>query len=147
MDSAKRVLRSIVGASQQVQNATALYSTTTGGIRQVRQHSLVRLEFEFQTITNASRVILEALDTPSLCRHYMLDDRLVDWLSGAEPETCLDTLREMGKLLRIEREPGQVFSALTPARSSCEEDEIHAAIVFFQARKAHFHFLLTTDIW
>jgi hypothetical protein len=145
MDSAKNVLHSIVLATQQVRNATTQYSTTRG-VRRVRQHSLVRLESEFQTIANASRAILKVLDDPLLCHHYMLDVRLVDWLSSTEPELCLDALREMGKLLSVEREV-QGFSGFTPTGSACEEDNIHAAIVLFHVHKAHFYFLLTTDIW
>lgn len=145
MDSAKTVLHSIELATQQVRSATARYSTTKK-VRKVRQHSLIRLEFEFQTIANASRAILKVLDDPLLCRHYMLDDRLVDWLSGTEPETCLDVLIEMAKLLSIEREV-QIFSGITPPSSACEEDDINAAIVLFHSHKAHFHFLLTMDIW
>jgi len=144
MDSAKNVLHSIVLATQQVRNVTTQYSTVRGA-RKVRQHSLIRLESEFQTITNASQAILRVLEDPLLCHHYMLDDRLVDWLSSAEPETCMDALREMGKLLGVGREV-QGFSGFT-TRPACEEDSLHAAIVLFHAHNAHFHFLLTTDIW
>ena len=76
----------------------------------------------------------------------MLDDRWVDWLSSDEPETCLDVLREMGRLLISEHDV-QVLSGIKPTRSTCKEDDIHAAIVLFYAHKAHFHFLLTVDIW
>lgn len=147
MDSAKSVLQSIVLATQQVRHATSRYSITRG-VRQVRQHSLIRLESEFQTIVDASQAILEILDNPRLCRHYMLDDRLVEWLSNAEPETCLDTLREMEKTLniRVDHEV-QIFSEITPTRYACEEDDINAAIMVFYAHKAHFHFWLTADVW
>ncbi|KAF8552326.1 hypothetical protein OG21DRAFT_151486 [Imleria badia] len=145
MDSAKTILHLIELAAQQVRNATARYSTTKG-VRKVRQHSLIRLESEFQTIANASRAIIKVLNDPLLSRDYLLDDRLVEWLSGTEPETCLDALSEMGKLLSIEREV-QAFSGITPTRSACEEDDIHAAIVLFHSHNAHFHFLLATDIW
>lgn len=145
MDSAKNVLHSIVLATQHVRSAAARYSTIRG-VRRVRQYSLIRLESELQTITNASQAILKILDDTLLCRDYMLDDRLVDWLSDAEPETCLVALREMRKLLKTERDV-QGFSGITPTTSACEENDLNAAIVLFHAHKAHFHFLLTTDIW
>ena len=145
MDSAKSILHSIVLSTQHVRSAIARYSTARG-VRQVRQHSLIRLEFEFQTIVDASRAILEVFDDPSLRRHYMLDDRLMDWLSGPEPDKCLNTLKEMEILLNIDHEV-QVFSGFTPTRTGYQEDDINVAIVLFYAHKAHFHFLLTTDIW
>ncbi|KAH0839351.1 hypothetical protein J3R83DRAFT_33 [Lanmaoa asiatica] len=74
----------------------------------------------------------------------MLDDRLVDWLSGPEPETCLDTSREMEKLLNHE---ALVFPGFNSTRSGCQENDINIAITLFYTHKAHFHFLLTTDIW
>jgi hypothetical protein len=145
MDSAKSILHSIVLATQHVQNAVARYSATRD-VRQVRQHSLIRLEIEFQTIIDASRAILEVLDDPFLRRHYMLDDRLMDWLSGSEPNMCLNTLREMERLLNIDHEV-QAFSGFTPTRTGHQEDDINVAITLFYAHKAHFHFLLMTDIW
>ena len=145
MDSAKSILHSIVLATQHVRNAVARYSTTRG-VRQVRQHSLIRLELEFQTIVDASRAILEALDDPFLRRCHILDDRLMDWLSGLEPETCLNTLKEMERLLNIDHEV-QVFSGFTPTRTGYREDDISLAITRFYAHKANFHFLLETDIW
>ena len=145
MDSAKSVLQSILLATQRVRNATTRYSTTTG-VRQVGQHSLVRLELEFQTIADASSAFLQVFDNPLLRRQYMLDDRLMDWLSGPEPETCLETLIEMKKLLNTVHEV-QAFSGFTPTRSRFQEDDINTAIVLFYTQKAHFHFLLTTDIW
>ena len=145
MESAKSILHSIVLATQHVQNAIARYSTTRG-IRQVGQHSLIRLEIEFQTIINASRAILEVLHEPLPRRHYMLDHRLMDWLSGPEPDMCLNALREMERLLNIDHEV-QVFSGFTPTRTGYQEDEINVAITLFYAHTAHFHFLLTTDIW
>ncbi|KAF8548194.1 hypothetical protein OG21DRAFT_791341 [Imleria badia] len=144
MDSAKSIVRTIVLATLHVQNAIARYSTTRG-VRQVRQHSLIQLELEFQTIVDASRAIIEVFDDPLLCRHYMLDDRLVDWLSGPKPETCLDALKEMERLLNIDHEV-QAFSGFTPMRTGYQEDDINMAITLFYAHKAHFHFLLTTDI-
>lgn len=145
MDSAKSVLHSIVLATQFVRNTIARYSTTKG-VRKVREHSLIRLESEFQAIVDASRAILEVLDDPLLRRHYMLDDRLVDWLSGSEPEMCLETLKRMEKLLNIDPEI-HVFSGFTPTRTGCQEDDVNVAIALFYTDKAHFHFLLTTDIW
>ncbi|KAI9566724.1 ankyrin repeat-containing domain protein [Boletus coccyginus] len=145
MDSAKSVLHSILLATQHVRNAIARYSTARG-VRQVRQHSLVRFELEFQTIVDASRAILEAFDDPFLRRRYILDDRLMDWLSGPEPETCLDTLNEMERLLNIDHEV-HVFSGFTPTRTGYQEDDISLAITRFYAHKAHFHFLLVPDIW
>ena len=147
MDSARSVLQSIVLVTQRIRNATTRYSTTTG-VRQVgqSQHSLVRLELEFQTIADASIAILRIFDDPLLRRQYMLDDRLMDWLSSPEPETCLHTLTQMEKLLNVNHE-GQVFSGFTPTRSRIQEDDINVAIGLFCAHKAHFHFLLTTDIW
>ena len=145
MDSAKSILHSIVLATQHIRNAITRYSTTRG-VRQVRQHSLIRLEFEFQTVIDASRAILEVFDDPLLRRHYMLDDRLVDWLSGLEPEMCLNTLREMERSLNIDHEV-QVFSGFTPTRTGYQEDDINVVIALLYAHKAHFHFLLTTDIW
>lgn len=144
MDSAKNVLRLIELATQQVQNATTQYSSIRG-TRTVRQHSLIQLEFQFQKIANASRAIQKVLEDVLLYHDY-LDGRLVDWLSGTEPETCLNALREMDKLFGVGREV-QVFSGFPPTRSACEEDSIHAAIVLFHAHDTHFHFLLTTDIW
>ena len=145
MDSAKSVLHSIVLATQHVRNATTLYSTTRG-VRQVGQHSLIRLELEFQKIAHASRAILQVFDNPSLWDQYMFDDRLIDWLSGVEPETCLETLTEMVKLLNIDHEV-QAFSGFNPTRSGRQEDDINTAVGLFYTHKAHFHFLLTTDIW
>ena len=147
MDSAnlKSILHTIVRATQHVRNAIARYSAARG-VRQVRQHSLVRLEFEFQTIVDSSRAILEVFDDPLLRRHYMLDDRLMDWLSGPEPDMCLNTLREMERLLNIDHEV-QVFSGFTPTRTGYQEDDINVAIALFYAHNAHFHFLLATNIW
>ncbi|KAF8427221.1 hypothetical protein L210DRAFT_3652657 [Boletus edulis BED1] len=148
MDSVKSVLRSIVSATQHVQNAIAQYSTARG-LRKTQQYSFVRLESEFQSISDTSRAILEVLDNPLLRRHYLLDDRLVDWLSDSEPETCLDTLKRMEGLLNIDHDDVQVFSGFTPTtrRTGHGEDGINLAITLFYTRKAHFHFLLTTDIW
>ena len=145
MDSAKSILHSIVLSTQHVRSAIARYSTTRG-VRQVRQHSLVRLESEFQTIIDASSAILKVFDDPLLRRHYMLDDRLVDWLSGPEPDISLNALREMERLLNIDHEV-QVFSGFIPTRNGYQEDDISVAIALFYSHKAHFHFLLTTDIW
>ena len=145
MDSAKSTLRSIVLATEHIRNTTTQYSTTRR-IRNVRQHSLIRLESDFQAIIDASRAILAVFDNPLLRRHYMLDDRLVDWLSGPEPEMCLDALRGMEGLLNIDHEV-QAFSGFTPTRSGCQEDNIHRAIVLFHTHNVHFHFLLTTNIW
>ena len=142
MDYAKSVLQSIVLSTQHVRNATSRYSTTRR-VKKVGQHSLIRLELEFQAIANASRAILQVFDDPLLCRQYMFDDRLMDWLSGSEPETCLDTLTEMEKLLNID----QAFSGFTSTRCGHQEDDINTAIALFYTHKAHFHFLLTTDIW
>ncbi|KAI9566735.1 hypothetical protein HD554DRAFT_1091218 [Boletus coccyginus] len=144
MDSAKSILHSIVLATQHVRNTISRYSTTRG-VRQVGRHSLIRFELEFQTIVDASRAILEAFDNPLLRRH-ILDDRLMDWLSGPEPETCLDTLSEIERLLNIDHEV-QVFSGFTPTRIGYQEGDVSLAITRFYARKAHFHFLLATDIW
>ena len=146
MESAKSISHSIVLATQHIRNAIARYSTASG-VRQVRQHSLIRLELEFQTIIDASCAILEVFDDPLLRRHYMLDDRLMDWLSGPEPETCLAALKEMERLLNIDHEL-QAFSGFTPTRTGYKlEDDINMAITLFYAHKAQFHFLLTTDIW
>lgn len=151
MDSAKNILYSLVVDTQKVRNGISQYSTTRG-VRQVRQHSLIRLEFEFETIINVSRAILEALSNPRLCRHYLLDDRFVDWLSSTEPDTCLDTLRRMDVLLRSQREvlavpvfrsPGFAGSSIF---SACEEEDVNGAIALYRDHKAHFHFLLTMDI-
>ena len=76
----------------------------------------------------------------------MLDDRLMDWLSGPEPEKCLDTLKEMEKILNIDHEV-HMFSGFTPTRTEYKEEDISMAITLFCAHKAHFHFLLTTEIW
>lgn len=149
MDTAKNIsiLRSIVQVTQVVQNATARrrYSNTRG-IRQLRRHSLVRLESDFQTIVNATLAILKVLDDPLLRSHYMFDDRLKDWLLSTEPKTCLDALKEMAKPFTIGR-GARAFANVIPARSTCEEDDVNAAIVLFQAHRGHFHFLLTTDVW
>ena len=74
----------------------------------------------------------------------MLDDRLMDWLSGPEPDICSNTLREMERLLNVDHEV-QVFSGFTPTRTGYQEDEINLAIALFYAHKSHFHFLLMTD--
>ena len=145
MDYAKNTLRAIVLATEHIRNATSRYSTTRC-VGKVGQHSLIRLESDFQAIIDASRAILEVFDNPLLRRHYMLDDRLVDWLSGPEPKLCLDTLQGMEGLLSIDHEV-QIFSGFTPTRSGYQEDSIHRAIVLFHTHNVHFHFLLTTNIW
>lgn len=148
IESARNIIRSMLQVTEKVQSATAQRRYfTTRGIRHVRQHSLVRLESDLQMIVNASRAILEVLDNPLVSGNYLFDDRLVDWLRSSEPKTCLDALRNMEKALSLEQRDVQIWSAFTPTRSTREEDEIHAAIVLFQAHKAHFHFMLTTEIW
>lgn len=145
MDSAKSILRSIVPAAEHIRNTTARYSTTRR-VRKVGQHFLIRLESDFQVIIDASRAILEVLDDSFLRRHYMLDDRLVNWLSGPEPEMCLDTLRGMERLLNIDHEV-QVSPEFAQTGFGWQEDKIRTAIMLFHANQTHFHFLLTTTIW
>ena len=130
MDSAKNTLRSIVLATEHIRNTTTRYSTTRC-VRKVQQYSLIRLEPDIQAIIDASRAILEVFDNLLLRRHYMLDDRLVGWLSGPEPEMCLDTLRGMERLLNIDHEV-QAFSGFMLTRPRYQEDtNIHRAIVLF----------------
>lgn len=144
MDSVKSIVHSIVLATQHVRIALARHPTTTKDVRQVQQHTLVVLNLELQTIADASRAILEVSDNP--CRRDMLDDRLRGWLCGSEPQTCLNALQEMRKLLNIDREV-QPFSGFTSTGSGHQEDNINMAIGLFDTHRAYFHFLLTTDIW
>ncbi|KAH0828822.1 hypothetical protein J3R83DRAFT_3273 [Lanmaoa asiatica] len=133
-------------ADSVVQTAAAQYSNIRG-VRRLREYSLVRLEIELQSIASACRAILEILNNPFLSCQHRLDDRLMDWLSDAEPETCLATLEAMEKLLKVDRRV-QPFSELAPTKSGCPENETFEAVVtHFYASKAHFHFLLTTNIW
>ena len=146
MDSAKSTLHSVELATRYIRNAIARYSSTTG-LREVRQHSLVQIDSGFQTIIEASCAIIKVLDDPLLRRHYTRDDKkLVNWLSGPEPEICLGTLRGMERLLNIDHEV-QEFSGYAPAGSRYQEDNIHKAVVHFDTHKTDFDFLLTTSIW
>lgn len=143
MDPAKRILISLASTSQGIQTIAAQYANAKDA-RQVRGHSLVRLEMELQAIAAACRAILEILNDPALSRQHMLDDRLIGWLSDAEPKTCLATLNEMQGLLKVDRRA----RPFNPTEFPCPEDEvIEAVITLFHSRKAHFHFLLTGDIW
>ncbi|KAF8552311.1 hypothetical protein OG21DRAFT_1486288 [Imleria badia] len=146
MDPAKRILASLVSTSQCIHTIAAQYANAKD-VSQVRGHSLIRLEMELQAISASCRAILEILDDPSRSRQYIIDDRLIGWLSNAEPRRCLATLNEMQDLLKVDRGV-QPFNV--PSEFSCPEgeDEVIVAVsTLFHSRKSHFHFLLTGDIW
>lgn len=143
MDPVKRILTSLVSTSQGIQTIAAQYANDKD-VRQVQGHSLIRLEMELQAIAAAGRAILEILNNSFLSCQYMLDDRLMGWLSDAEPQTCLAALNEMQDLLKLDRRVHQ----FNPTEFASPEDEvIEAVITLFHSRKAHFHFLLSGDIW
>ncbi|KAF8552319.1 hypothetical protein OG21DRAFT_151200 [Imleria badia] len=146
MDPAKRTLSSLVSTSQRIHIIATQYANSKD-VSQVRGHSLIRLEIELQSIAAACSAILEILNDPFLSRQYMLDDRLIGWLSGAEPKTCLATLNEMQDLLKVDHGP-PVQSFRGPTEFSCPTDDVIVIVItLFHSRKAQFHFLLTGDIW
>lgn len=143
MDPTKRILTSLESTSRGIQTITAQYANGKD-VRQVQGHSLLRLHMELQAIADACRAILKILDDPFLSRQYMIDDRLIDWLSDTEPKICLETLNGMQSLLKVDRG----VHPFNTTEFSCPEGEvIVAAITLFYSREAHFHFLLTRDIW
>lgn len=106
----------------------------------MRGHSLILLEMELQAIAGACTAILEMLNDPFRLPQYLLNDRLIGWLSDTEPKTCLTTFNEMQDFLKVD-EGVQRFN--TTEFPYPENEAMVAAITLFHSRKGHFQFLLT----
>ncbi|KAF8452441.1 ankyrin repeat-containing domain protein [Boletus edulis BED1] len=105
--------------------------------------------FQFEKIVVASGAILETLNGALfLVGRGTVDDRLLDWLSGEEPERCLEILNRMEALLGPKLEHRQGFkSFFQSSRSMSAKDRSNEAIKHFLKHEGYFHFLLSTEIW
>ncbi|KAF8128860.1 ankyrin repeat-containing domain protein [Boletus edulis] len=105
--------------------------------------------FQLEKIVVASGAILETLNGALfLVGRGTVDDRLLDWLSGEEPERCLEILNRMEALLGPKLEHRQGFkSFFQSSRSMSAKDRSNEAIKHFLKHEGYFHFLLSTEIW
>lgn len=143
MDPARRILSSLILTSQGIQVIAAQYANAKD-VRQVRGHSLILLEMELQAIAGACTAILEMLNDPFRLPQYLLNDRLIGWLSNTEPKTCLATFNEMQDFLKVDQGVQRFDTTKFPYP---EDEAMVAAITLFHSRKGHFQFLLTEGIW
>ncbi|KAF8556663.1 ankyrin [Imleria badia] len=145
MASVQRTLIDIASASHRVIDASVAYARDKND-RNV-DISRTRLGGELHKIVAASGTILKATLQPSTCSgDSTFDDRLTHWLSGDEPQACLDSLNTMEKTIRSTSNR-MVATFHNPFRSAPSEDNIKEAIRIFERRRDCFHFLLTTDVW
>jgi len=105
--------------------------------------------FQLEKIVVASGVILEALNG-ALLHNGNVDERLKDWLSGSEPNMCLDVLSRMEVLLNAKADDGYhrgLKGYFRPPSSLPTQDKSIEAIRLFRKHQSYFHFLLSTEIW
>jgi hypothetical protein len=137
MDPAGKTLIDIASVSRRVFDTLVRYA----GRKTVES-------FQLEKIVVASGAILETLNGALLLGSSAVDDRLVDWLSGEEPERCLDILNRMEALLGLKLDYSQgIQNFFQSSRSVSTKDKSIEAIRLFWKHESYFHFLLSTEIW
>ncbi|KAF9223940.1 hypothetical protein BS17DRAFT_126483 [Gyrodon lividus] len=138
-------------AATLIRIAQAAQKTLAAGLHYAKHYtnakrSCKQLQDDLKCVLHTANIAIGALNRPSsLGNGPNIDDRLVQWFSSNEPQTCLDTLNGMEGLITGYNSTQKFFKTLRFA--VCEEDKIKEAIALFDKHRAYFHFLLTTDIW
>ena len=131
----KRLLKEIISISSVIRDSALDHAHDQNfNVSEMLRHQL-------ETIRVSADAILQAFAKASLTS-FSLDDQIADWLASGEPNSCLGKLKEMNGVLRPIDYAEHPVPSLTPV-----EDQLAAAMAFFDKHKSLFHFLLTPHTW
>lgn len=132
----ERILEDIRTISQRIRRSALACEWNQASIQGVSVVKMLCRQME--TICISCDALLEAVSLED----FTVDGQITDWLLSGGPRSCLDKLKGMEDMLKLD---GRVRVPSRPLTSV--EDQLAAVMASFEKHSTLFHFLLTPNVW